>query len=64
MTWPTSVILVFQQIKATKEKAMSMEDFIITVYCLIDETLKIVIAPQKPMAFIYVSDAQRSSLAG
>ncbi len=47
MTWPTSVILVFQQIKATKEKAMSMEDFIITVYCLIDETLKIVIAPQK-----------------
>jgi Transposase DDE domain len=41
MTWLTPVTLDFQhKTKVAKEKAMSMEDFIITVYCLVDEAMK------------------------
>jgi len=36
-----------QKIKITKEKAMSMENFIIAVYCLVDELLKNVIGNRK-----------------
>jgi IS5 family transposase len=38
---------VFPKIKITKEKAMSMENFIIAVYCLVDELLKNVVGEQK-----------------
>lgn len=46
MTWLIHVIF-FPKSRLPKEKAMSMEDFIIAVYCLIDELLKDVVGKQK-----------------
>jgi hypothetical protein len=49
MTWLTPVTLdLGRKTKVTKEKAMSMEDFIITVYCWVDEAMKnLLIGKQK-----------------
>jgi hypothetical protein len=47
MTRLTLVFLVLRKIKFTEERAMSLENFIITVYCLIDGAVKKIVEEQK-----------------